>query len=345
LTEAAVTTLPLVWLVSALTTIAAYALAQNQRIPPAARLFLCVFLLSLGTIGLLLGARLSFGSDWAASIQPLIAVMVAPTAFLGFRALTEDTASSLRRALMWNGVPIALAQLAILVGIPISADIFVLAVNSIYLFRIATLLRFGADDFAQVPPSAVRTVRYAIYATIALLGMMVATDLVIVTAVVFAGEAAILRFLTGVSGLFTAFVFVIALVGAPMALGGAKGSPAKTRDTSERDLELMAALEVLMTEERLYADSNLTLARVARRLSAPVRDVSNAINRVTGENFSRYVNGFRIRDARRALRETELPITDVMLDAGFVSKSSFNTEFRRIVGQTPSQFRAREAEE
>lgn len=337
------TTLPLVWLVSALTTIAAYALARNSRIPSAARLFLCTFLLSLGTIGLLLGARLSSGSEWAARIQPLVAVMVAPSAYLGFRALADNKTSLLRQALIWNGIPIALAQLAILTEIPISADVFVLAVNSVYLFRIATLLRCGMDDFAQIPPSAVHIVRSAIYATIALLGMMVATDLVIVTAVVFAGEAAILRFLTGVSGLFTAFVFVVALVGAPMVLAGGKGAPPKTRDSSEHDLELMAALGALMTGERLYADSNLTLARVARRLSVPVRDVSNAINRVTGENFSRYVNGFRVRHAQRALRETELAITDVMLDAGFVSKSSFNTEFRRIVGQTPSQFRAREA--
>ena len=95
-----------------------------------------------------------------------------------------------------------------------------------------------------------------------------------------------------------------------------------------------------MNDTHLYTDSNLTLARVARRLSVPVRDVSNAINRTTGENFSRYINGFRIRHAQVALRETELSITEVMFEAGFVSKSSFNTEFRRLTGQTPSQFRA-----
>jgi AraC-like DNA-binding protein len=65
---------------------------------------------------------------------------------------------------------------------------------------------------------------------------------------------------------------------------------------------------------------------------------------MTGENFSRYINGFRVRHAQAALRETELPITEVMFDAGFISKSSFNTEFRRIVGQTPSQFRSGKAD-
>jgi AraC-like DNA-binding protein len=103
---------------------------------------------------------------------------------------------------------------------------------------------------------------------------------------------------------------------------------------------MMATLDAFMNDKHVYTDSNLTLARVARRLSVPARDVSTAINRTTGENFSRYINGFRVRHAQGALRETELPITEVMFDAGFVSKSSFNTEFRRVTGRTPSQFRS-----
>ncbi len=337
-------TLPLAWLVSVLTTIAAYALAQSTRTPFSARLFLCIFLLTLAAIGLLLGFRLSFGSDWAARLQPLFAVIVAPSAYLGFRALTQHATSSWQQALRWNAVPVVLAQAAILAPIPISEDVFVLGITSVYLFRTATLLRYGTDEFVHVPAHALRLVRSAIYATILLLGMMAATDGLIVAAGLFAGDAFILRFLTGVSGVFTAFVCIIALVGAPMVLHGAKSGEAKSEEPTDRDRALMAALDALMTEKSLYTDNNLTLARVARRLSVPVRDVSNATNRLTGENFSRYVNGFRIRHAQRALHDTELPITEVMFDAGFVSKSSFNTEFRRIVGLTPSQYRAKKAD-
>ena len=71
-------TLPLVWLVSVLTTIAAFALAQDTRSPFPARFFLCIFLLTLAVISLLLGFRLSFDATWAAQVQPLVAVMVAP---------------------------------------------------------------------------------------------------------------------------------------------------------------------------------------------------------------------------------------------------------------------------
>jgi AraC-like DNA-binding protein len=71
-----------------------------------------------------------------------------------------------------------------------------------------------------------------------------------------------------------------------------------------------------------------------------VRNVSNAINNTTSENFSRYIKGFRIRHTQEALHETELSITEIMFETGFVSKSSFNTEVRRLTGKTPSQFRA-----
>ena len=95
---------PVGLLVCALTAIAAYTLALNGRVPVAARIFLGLFLLSLGAIGLLLGVRLSSGAEWAAKIQPLVAVLVAPLAFLGFRALAEDQPSSWGSALLVNCV-------------------------------------------------------------------------------------------------------------------------------------------------------------------------------------------------------------------------------------------------
>ncbi|MCY1126880.1 helix-turn-helix transcriptional regulator [Frigidibacter sp. RF13] len=337
-------TLPLVWVVSVLTTIAALALAQDMRLPLPARCFLCHFLMALAAIALLLGFRLSFDSALAARLQPLVAVMVGPLAYLGFAALSQDVVSNWRSLLVLNGVPVALAQLAILARIPVSADVFVLGVTSLYLFRMSRLLHCEADQFVHVAPNAQPILRSAIYATLVLLGLMVATDLSIVAAGLVAGEAFILTFLTGVSGIFTVLIFVAALVGTSILMRGPAGHSAKAARPTTRDGEMLAALDVLMREKQLYKDSNLTLARVARRLSVPARDVSVAINGLTGENFSRYVNGFRVRYAQKALLETDLPITEVMFDAGFVSKSSFNTEFRRMTGQTPSKFRAGQAD-
>lgn len=336
-------TLPLAWLVTVLTSIAAFALARNARVPFSARLFLCGFLVSIALIGTLLGARLSFDAGWAARVQPLVAVLVAPMAYLGFHSLTQDSGASWRRALLWNGVPVGLAQILILAPTGLSADVFVLGITGIYLFRTAKLLNCTADDFLHVPPHAMPILRAALIATLALLGMMVATDGLIVAAGLFAGDTFVLQFLNGAAGVFTMFIFVVALIGVPMALRsfGAEGNKARKPEApSELDRQLLARLDTVVTEKQLFRDNDLTLARLARRLGVPARDVTNAANRVTGENLSRYINNFRIKHAQRMLRETDMSITDVMFDAGFVSKSSFNTEFRRIVGQTPSQFRA-----
>jgi len=337
--------LPLAWMVSALTLIAAATVARNARLPRGARVGLCVFLGALTVIGLLLGLRLGFGAGWAATLQQLVATIVAPSAWLGFRALAQDglTGGRVTQAL----VPMVVAQVGVLAGVlaggPAVADVCIMAVSALFLVRIAALLRLGADDFAHVPEAGLPLLRAAIAAVSILLGMMVATDLLLLLAGILGGDAFVLRYLTGATGLVAGFVFVVALVGTPMALRGPVAATAAAHTAAgptEADRGLLATLDTLMAGHQLYRDSNLTLARVARRLGVPARDLSVAANRCTGESFTRYVNGHRIAHAQRLLRGTDLPVTEVMLESGFASKSSFNTEFRRVTGLTPSGYRA-----
>ncbi len=337
--------IPLVWLVSILTLIAAVTLAQSDRISGRASIFLCVFLLCLGAIGFILGLRLSFESHWAASIQPYLAVMVAPSAYLGYRALSVETDSHWYRVLFWTSASVFVAIVLILLPIPISADFYVLSINCLYLVMIAGLLRFSSDDFLHLSFFAFKQVRLAIYATLLLLGIMIAVDGLIFAISIFAKKPFLLNFLSGVSGIFTAFIFVATLIGIPLAFRTVE-SPKETQETAtEDDGKILEAIDALLREKKLYKDSNLSLVRIAKRLSEPARRVSIATNRVTGENFSRYINGYRIRHAKKALKETNLSITEIMFESGFISKSSFNTEFRRITGQTPTQYRASTADD
>lgn len=108
---------------------------------------------------------------------------------------------------------------------------------------------------------------------------------------------------------------------------------------SEEDAQIVARLETLVEDGRLYLDPDLTLTRLARRLGLPVKTLSVAINRVTGENVSRYINARRIKAACDALDGGE-SVTEAMLSAGFNTKSNFNREFLRITGKTPRDYRA-----
>jgi AraC-like DNA-binding protein len=75
----------------------------------------------------------------------------------------------------------------------------------------------------------------------------------------------------------------------------------------------------------------------------PAKQVSGAVNRTTGDNVSRYVNGLRIAHACTLLRRGET-VTSAMLGSGFNTKSNFNREFSRVTGQTPSGWAADEGQ-
>jgi AraC-like DNA-binding protein len=60
---------------------------------------------------------------------------------------------------------------------------------------------------------------------------------------------------------------------------------------------------------------------------------------VLGKNVSQVVNDYRIQEAKDRLRGTDDPITSIMYEAGFQTKSNFNREFLRVTGVTPRAFR------
>ena len=339
--------IPIAWVVTLLTVMAAVVLSQSDRTPFAARIYLSAFLLALALVGLLLGLRLSFAQYWAAHLQPLVAVTMSPLAYLGFTCLTCEQGSLPKMQLLRTLLLVLAAQLVMLIWWPISVDATVAFITLMYLLRIVWLLRRNDDDFMHVPPHGMRLLRASQIATVAFLGLMILSDtLTSITALVM-GKAPDVRWLNGISGVFVMFIFMAMMVGLAMVLRQSqqRDAVAAKQDSgpaaaTDLDRQLLARLDTLMNEQALYRDNLLTVARLGRRLGVPARDITNATNRGAGCNFSRYVNGYRIAHAQRLLRETDLPVTEVMLESGFLSKSSFNTEFRRITGQTPSQYRS-----
>jgi AraC-like DNA-binding protein len=106
-----------------------------------------------------------------------------------------------------------------------------------------------------------------------------------------------------------------------------------------------ARLSALMSEQALYREPALGIAQLARRSGYPEYLVSAVINRRLGGNFWEYVNRHRVEAVRACLADADdrRGILEIAYDAGFTSKSTFNTAFRRIVGETPSAYRNRQA--
>ena len=109
---------------------------------------------------------------------------------------------------------------------------------------------------------------------------------------------------------------------------------------TEAATELVARLRTLLQKDPLFLDPDLTLSRLARRLQVPVKDLSNAINQICGENVSRFVNRHRIAHACELLKQGQ-SITSALFDSGFQTKSNFNREFLRLKGCSPKIWLAR----
>jgi AraC-like DNA-binding protein len=110
---------------------------------------------------------------------------------------------------------------------------------------------------------------------------------------------------------------------------------------------LKQQLTSLMIEQKPYLDSELNLVKLADLLSISSHQLSYLINTGFNENFFQYINKFRVEKAKDLLRSSEkdnLTILGIAFESGFNSKTSFNTTFKKITNQTPSEFKKNSAE-
>ncbi|MFP3977629.1 helix-turn-helix domain-containing protein [Marinobacter sp. KMM 10035] len=106
----------------------------------------------------------------------------------------------------------------------------------------------------------------------------------------------------------------------------------------ETDITLFKELGNAM-ERGLFRESALTLRVLAETCGTTTHQASAAINLCTGSNFYEWINGYRIKAACEALKDTRHSVTEICYEVGFNSKSTFNTAFRKQVGCTPTQYR------
>jgi AraC-like DNA-binding protein len=90
----------------------------------------------------------------------------------------------------------------------------------------------------------------------------------------------------------------------------------------------------------VHLDSRLTLRALCQHLRENPHYVSQVINQDLGSTFYDLINRQRIENAKQALAAfPDKTVLEIALQAGFNSKSTFNTAFRQHAGTTPTRFR------
>ena len=97
-----------------------------------------------------------------------------------------------------------------------------------------------------------------------------------------------------------------------------------------------------MENQKPYLNPELTLPELAAQLSMKTNDLSYFLNEHLGENFYRFVNRYRVEESKKLLLDPSfqhLSMLGIAMEAGFNSKTAFNTNFKKLTQLTPSAYK------
>ena len=113
---------------------------------------------------------------------------------------------------------------------------------------------------------------------------------------------------------------------------------------NQLDEQLLKKLIDFMTNRKPYYDPELTLTALALQLEISRNQLSELINTGTGGNFYDFVNKYRVDEVKQLMEHPkykDYTILAIAFEAGFPSKSTFNSIFKKFTGFTPSEYRNR----
>ena len=106
-------------------------------------------------------------------------------------------------------------------------------------------------------------------------------------------------------------------------------------------LRIYNDLNKIMLTEKLYQNAELKLDDLAEALNVLPNHLSQVINSIENKNFYDYVNQLRIDDFIKMISMPEnqkFTLLSLAFECGFNSKTSFNRNFKKVTGLTPSEY-------
>jgi YesN/AraC family two-component response regulator len=101
----------------------------------------------------------------------------------------------------------------------------------------------------------------------------------------------------------------------------------------------------LITRAKRYIEEkqseDLSLGEVAKAVNTSTFYFCKMFKKATGLHFTEYVSRVRIEKAKNLLLNPNLRISEVAYEVGFQSLTHFNRVFKKITGQSPTEFRNR----
>lgn len=115
----------------------------------------------------------------------------------------------------------------------------------------------------------------------------------------------------------------------------------KAFNNSEGD-EYVQKIDFLLTEKKIFENPGLKLADMADELKLPSHQLSKLINEKFGKSFSDLINEYRVKAFIEKINHPDFQnhsILGIAFEVGFNTKSSFNSNFKKVTGKNPSDYK------
>lgn len=84
---------------------------------------------------------------------------------------------------------------------------------------------------------------------------------------------------------------------------------------------------------------DLSLGQVAKAVNTSTFYFCKMFKKATGLNFTNYVSRIRVEKAKNLLLNRNLRVSEIAYEVGFQSLTHFNRVFKKIMGQSPTEYR------
>lgn len=112
--------------------------------------------------------------------------------------------------------------------------------------------------------------------------------------------------------------------------------------------EISHKVDEVMAREKPYLNSELKLVNLAEMVGVSGHKLSQFFSQHKGKTFYDYINGYRIEEFKRIVREEggrNYTLTAMAEKAGFSSRASFFRYFKNVEGISPGEYLKREGKE
>lgn len=122
----------------------------------------------------------------------------------------------------------------------------------------------------------------------------------------------------------------------------ASNEATNTTELSQKTDEHLKKIIELFEQEKLHQDPSLNMSMLSEKMGLSNGYLSQIINQKNNHNFFDFVNSYRVEDVKKKMAEPEYEhytLLGLAQEAGFKSKSTFNSVFKKMTGKTPSEYR------